>query len=189
MVLKNQWLKLARKLVRTNLHNQHSVEYQQAIESEIYLLEGEYKLIIEKNTMDGIEACLKGLKVALWLGLNRRIIDNLYPILRCAERLGHITVKSKLQEILTFFWKVDKEEAKKELNYLKNQTAENVIELLWDIRQEQENPNWAKIAPSFQDTAAEIWHQGYREASGDKNGKHPLGVKIEDGTFLEPIKR
>jgi hypothetical protein len=161
--------------------------FKLSMESRLNSLEGEYSRL-QKRYDGGLESCLKSLRGAIWLGLNRHIADNLYIISRCAEEMGNTEYNliyfeepdssMNLDDIYKKFISVPKD----------NPIAKKVISMLFTIKKDPSNPiKWIEIAEAFRNESASIWTTWYREATGDEEGEHPFAIEIRARRFLEPI--
>ncbi|MFQ4136368.1 hypothetical protein PGN35_008600 [Nodosilinea sp. PGN35] len=182
---------MARSLVEENLHIGQRAAFQQASLSEIHLLEGECSLLLDSRPDRGIISSLEGLKGALWLGLARRIADNLYNISRCAEQLGDSAIERELKDIFQVLWEPEENRTKKRkltrLNPLNNAVASEVVNLLFDLKKQAAVRSWHQVAYQFNTCSGHIWDVWYREASKGDGGHHPIALLIRSGDFLKPI--
>jgi hypothetical protein len=169
--------------------------FESAMRSRLNSLEGEYSLIIDENPQKSLEFCLEALRGALWLGLNRHIVDNLYTISRCAMSLQNRSIQADLESKFPGLGESSIVDKPDELMYAKfihtpseNKIAKEIICRLFKIRKESDALTcWSDIADRFKEASQEIWNIWYRTATGDKEGKHPFAEAIEAGTFLAPI--
>lgn len=189
----DELIKIARSLIEENLHIGQRAAFQQAALSEIHLLEGERSLVLDSRPDRGIRSSLEGLKGALWLGLSRRIADNLYSISRCAEKLGENAIETELREIFQVLWEPDENRNKKRklvrLNPLNNVVAADVINLLFDLKKQSSLLTWGQVAYRFQACSSHIWDVWYRESSDGGAGSHPIAQLIKSGEFLKSVDR
>jgi hypothetical protein len=171
--------------------------FKLSMESRLNLLKGEYSRLLQSNGYaSSLNSCLESLRGALWLGLNRHIVDNLYTISRCADEMGNteynlmhfdeLDLSMQLIDIHKVFISVPEE----------NLIAQRVISMLYDIgekavkKKATDNPlKWRDVAKEFRDKSASIWTSWYREATGDETGEHPFATEItkQDSRFLDLI--
>ncbi len=181
---------LAEDIVKKYLKGASGEKYNNSMFSEINLLDAEYDLIITKDYSSGLKKCLQGLKGALWLGLNRRIADNLYTVSCFAKLMSNENFESLLRDVFPELWEITGvEKIKQELTFYKeNKTEQEVIELLVSIQKDPKT-TWNKVAQEFNDKSAQIWHRWYQDASGKTEDGHPIGKAIKNGDFLKPLSK
>ncbi|MBD2771436.1 hypothetical protein [Iningainema tapete] len=182
--LPRQASKLADKLAKTDLTAGHSHNFCQAVLSEIYLLDGEYLLLIQDDATNALEYFLKALKGSVYLGLNRRICDALFNISRCAKKLSNFSTKEGLSRV---FKEEDllTESNKNKLNPMSNNTSEKVLDLLCNLWSREDNPTWFQVRGEFSRLAAEIWQGWHRDTSeSGSTTKHPIAERIENESWL-----
>jgi hypothetical protein len=190
----------ATKLVNSHLHEGQKQAFVEAVSSEIYLLEGEYELYANSNYRKALDSSLKGLKGAMWLGLARRMSDNLHNIWQCAQHLEKQSVRESLDFIFGIYLlqsqknsnitknkKFDQLKNEK-FNPLGNNITEHIINILFEIYDSSDKQTWKQVAGQFQKMSSNIWHNWYRESNstGLIDG-HPVGILIDEDNFLKPI--
>lgn len=178
-----QALHFARKLADNDLTTGHSDNFRQAVLSEIHLLQGEYKLLIENNPIEALECFLKALKGSLYLGLNRRICDALFNIHRCSKKLGNFSTKKGLSSVFQGESQLI-ESNKTELNKMGNSTSEKVLNLLCSLWSREDNPTWFQVRDNFSQLAAEIWQGWHLDTKPGTTTKHPIAERIENESWL-----
>lgn len=185
-------ISIARSLVEENLHIGQRSAFQQASLSEIHLLEGERSLLLDNRPDKAIISSLEGLKGALWLGLARRIADNLYNISRCAEQLRDNTIEHELKNVFQVMWEPEENRTRKKkltrLNPLNNAIALDVINLLFDLKKQAATRTWYQVGYRFNTCSSHIWDVWYREISDGDNGHHPIARLITSGEFLKSVE-
>ncbi|MDZ8258443.1 hypothetical protein [Nostoc sp. ChiQUE01b] len=179
-----QAYKLADKLANADLTTGHSQNFREAVLSEIYLLRGEYLLLIQNEPINALVCFLKSLKGSVYLGLNRRICDALFDISRCSKKLGNFSTKEGITRV---FMQEDQltESNKGKLNPTSNRTSEKVLDLLYLLWNREDNPSWFQIQGEFSKLATDIW-QGWHTDTSDPETitKHPIAKRIEDESWL-----
>jgi transcriptional regulator with XRE-family HTH domain len=179
-----QALSFAEKLAKADLTAGHSNNFCQAVLSEIYLLEGEYLLLIKDDATKALERFLEALKGSVYLGLNRRICDALFNISRCSKKLGNFSIKEGLSRV---FKEEDQltESNKSKLNPMSNHTSEKVLDLLCSLWSGEDNPTWFQVRGEFSRLAAETWQGWHRDTSEPgATTKHPIAERIESESWL-----
>lgn len=179
-----QAYKLADKLANADLTTGHSQNFREAVLSEIYLLHGEYLLLIQNEPTNALEYFLKALKGSVYLGLNRRICDALFDISRCSKKLGSFSTKEGITRV---FMQEDQltESNKRKLNPTSNRTSEKVLDLLYFLWNREDNPSWFQIQGEFSKLATDIWQGWHTDTSDHKTiTKHPIAKRIEDESWL-----
>jgi hypothetical protein len=166
-------------------------KFSLSVKSRLNLLKGEHSLIIDKNKEEGLQSCLNALKGALWLGLNRHIVDVLYTISLCTEDLYDREIKEDLEKIFPELWdnvgipglirgRGD------------NKIAKRVVRELLNNRILLDQPRgksvcWNITTEELKTFSANIWNGWYRNATGEPEGEHPFSIEIREGRFLKPI--
>ena len=179
-----QALSFAEKLAKADLTAGHSNNFCQAVLSEVYLLEGEYLLLIKDDATKALERFLEALKGSVYLGLNRRICDALFNISRCSKKLGNFSIKEGL---IRDFKEEDQltESKKSKLNPMSNHTSEKVVDLLCSLWSGEDNPTWFQVRGEFSRLAAETWQGWHRDTSEPgATTKHPIAELIESESWL-----
>ncbi|MFN6439193.1 MAG: hypothetical protein RMY35_020160 [Nostoc sp. DedSLP01] len=183
-----QAFKLAKNLADADLTTGHSQNFREAVLSEIFLLYGEYLLLIENDPTNALEYFLKALKGSVYLGLNKRICDALFDISRCAKKLGNFSTKEGITRV---FVQEDQltESNKGKLNPTSNRTSEKVLDLLCLLWNREDNPSWFQIQSEFSKLAADIWQGWHTDTSNAEIiTKHPIAKRIEDESWLCQIQ-
>ncbi len=180
--------KLADKLAKTDLTAGHSHKFCQSVLSEIYLLDGEYALLIQNDNVSALKCFLKALKGAVYLGLNRRICDALFNISRCSETLGNVSTKKGLSMV---FNKEDQlnESNKDKLNEMKIPTSEKVLDLLSGLWNREDNPTWFHVRDDFSKLAVEIWQEWHLDLDSGATSKHPVAERMENKSWLSQVNK
>ncbi|MEM7555932.1 MAG: hypothetical protein AAF378_17915 [Cyanobacteria bacterium P01_A01_bin.84] len=184
-----QALKLAEKLAKTDLTTGHSYNFRQAVLSEIYLLHGEYLLLIEDNPSQALKNFLSALKGSIYLGLNRRICDSSFNISRCAYKLSNLSCKEGLNWVFKGEDQLIASNQNK-LNPMSNHTSEKVLNLLCNLYSREDNPTWFQVRSEFSTLASQIWQTWHDDTSNfeEKTNKtktiHPIAQRIENQTWL-----
>jgi hypothetical protein len=164
--------------------------FKLSMESRLNSLKGEDSRLQGRHE-DGLKSCLKSLKGALWLGLNRHIADNLYIISRCAEEMGNTEYEiTDFKELNSSIDLNDDIYGKFISDPKNNPIAKKVILMLFNIKNNKNNPlKWREVAQNFRTESANIWTTWYREATGDEEGEHPFATEIraEESKFLQLI--
>ncbi|MEH1923242.1 hypothetical protein [Nostoc sp.] len=181
--LPKQASKFADKLAKTDLTAGHSNNFWQAVLSEIYLLDGEYLLLIQDDVTNALEVFLKALKGAVYLSLNRRICDALFNISRCSDKLSNFSVKEGLSRVFREEDSLTKSNENK-LNPMKNLTSEKVLDLLCKLWSREDNPSWYQVGGEFSQLAAGIWQEWHRDTEPGATTKHPIAELIEKKAWL-----
>ncbi|WP_416212279.1 hypothetical protein [Nostoc sp. DedSLP03] len=179
-----QAYKLADKLANADLTTGHSQNFREAVLSEIYLLHGEYLLLIQNEPLNALICFLKSLKGSVYLGLNRRICDALFDIFRCSKKLGNLSTKEGITRV---FMQEDQltESNKGKLNPTSNRTSEKVLDLLYLLWNREDNPSWFQIQGEFSKLATDIWQGWHTDTSNPETiTKHPIAKRIEDESWL-----
>jgi transcriptional regulator with XRE-family HTH domain len=182
--LSKQALIFAEKIAKADLTSGHSNNFRQAVLSEIYILDGEYLLLIEDEPTKALERFLEALKGSVYLGLNRRICDALFNISRCSTKLSNFSIKEGLSRV----FKEDEqlvEFNKSKLNPMSNHTSEKVLDLLCRLWNGEDNPTWFQVRGEFSRLAAQTWQGWHRDtASPGATTKHPISERIESESWL-----
>ncbi|MBV6625364.1 MAG: hypothetical protein KI793_20950 [Rivularia sp. (in: Bacteria)] len=179
-----QALNLSKKLAKTDLTTGHSDNFCQAVLSEIYLLEGEYLLLLQNDEVIALENFIQALKGSVYLGLNRRIGDSLFNIYRCSEKLGHLSIKEGLSRVFSEEEKLIRVNIKK-LNPMSNHNSEKVLEMLCNLYTREDNPTWFQVRNNFSELAANIWQTWHQDTSENQAVTiHPIAKIIEEGRWL-----
>jgi hypothetical protein len=168
-----------------------------SMSSRLNLLRGEYSLIIKEDREKSLIYCLESLKGALWLGLNRHIVDILYTISQCVKNLNDRRVKDDLEKIFPEFWKESGEITGKNIDDLyrilirskkDNKIAKEVVKGLFDRRDLINGTAcWGDLEQDLINLSASIWNGWYWKALKKKEGEHPFAMKIKSLEFLKPI--
>jgi hypothetical protein len=167
-----------------------SENFELSMRSRLNSLSGEHSFIMEENRQAALVYALQALRGALWLGLNRHTADNLYTIARCAKGLEGIRIKEYLENNFPQLYRNDRSNELFVHSPKDNAIALKVVDLLFDMaKPENENKCWSDVWKKFRDASANIWNTWHRNATGDKNAKHPFAIQIEKMEFLEPIDR
>lgn len=182
--LPRQASKLADKLAKTDLTAGHSHNFCQAVLSEIYLLDGEYLLLIQDDPTKALECFLEALKGAVYLGLNRRICDALFNISRCSNKLGNFSTKEGLSRVFKSEDHYLTESNKNKLNPMSNNTSEKVLDLLCSLWSREDNPTWFQVRAEFSDLAAQTWQGWHLDTKPGATTKHPIAERIESESWL-----
>jgi hypothetical protein len=163
-------------------------DFSSSMYSRLDLLRCEYEFITSEDKGNSLISCLRSLKGALWLGLNRHILDILYTLSLCAKELPKREIKDDLKNIFPELWEKDglPKLVKDRGN---NQVAVKVAEKLISGRDflgksQEKKIYWSSATKELQDFLIETWNDWYQEASGNKEGKHPFVTQIEKQTFL-----
>jgi hypothetical protein len=196
---------------KTRLGVLKKTDFLKSIESRVQLLQAEDLLITSENSGEAIVLCLKALKGALKLGLNRHIMDIIYTIYECTKDLQGREVKD---DLLGIFFELKEEGGVNKLieDGGNNQVASRIanelnsnIQLLINstnearvsdesrvggerrVSGERRVTYWGDTTEQLGEFLMNTWNRWYRDASGDKNGEHPFSVKIKNDEFLKPI--
>ncbi|NWF58146.1 MAG: hypothetical protein HXY43_02195 [Fischerella sp.] len=179
-----QALAFAETLAKADLTTSHSNNFCQAVLSEIYLLNGEYQLLIQNDPTNALECFLKALKGSVYLGLNRRMCDALFNISRCSKKLSNLSIKGGLSKVFKEDDQLTKSN-KSKLNKMSNYTSEKVLDLLCNLWNGEDNPNWFQVQGEFSKLAADTWQGWHRDTSeSGSTTKHPIAKCIESESWL-----
>jgi hypothetical protein len=179
-----QALAFAETLAKADLTTSHSNNFCQAVLSEIYLLNGEYQLLIQNDPTNALECFLKALKGSVYLGLNRRMCDALFNISRCSKKLSNLSIKGGLSKVFKEDDQLTKLN-KSKLNKMSNYTSEKVLDLLCNLWNGEDNPTWFQVQGEFSKLAADTWQGWHRDTSEPgSTTKHPIAKCIESESWL-----
>jgi hypothetical protein len=168
---------------KTELGILNNEKFSDSIKSRLLLLEAESNLIIERKYDESLDLCLKAIEGALWLGLNRHIMDILYIISQFTFRLSERKVKD---DLIIKFPEIFEGKYRKLVNYNNdNQVANKIIEKLLDKKLIiDEEIYWDDTPVKIEDFIIEIWDDLYKEASDNVGGEHPFSKRIRNGSLL-----
>jgi hypothetical protein len=179
---------------KTELGILNDEKFLSSIESRLELLEAESNLIIEEKYNESLDLCLKSMKGALWLGLNRNIMDILYVISQSTFSLD----SRKVQDDLTIkFPEIFNGKHRKLVNSNNdNRIANKFIKelhqhpgLLNEPEKERkiyeyEEIYWDEAPVKVEDFLIKTWNELYKEASEKTEGEHPFSKRIRNGKLL-----
>jgi hypothetical protein len=173
-------------------------KFLSSMKSRLNLLEGEYSLIIKEDREQSLTCCLDSLRGALWLGLNRHIVDILYTISQCVKSLNDRRVKDDFEKIFPEFWKESGEITGGNIDVLykalirspnkDNKIAKEVVKGLFDRRDLMNGiACWGDLEQDLINLSASIWNGWYWKTVKNNEGEHPFAIKIKASEFLKPI--
>jgi hypothetical protein len=181
-----QLLEFAREMAQIGISPYQDEKVQQALLSEVQILEGERLLMLEDNFAEALPHFLDSLKGAMYLSFTRRISDALYNIARCSKRLGSISFAESIDKKFENLSNLDEEERRK-LNPSENTISRLSLELLIKLRHESSSSSWLDVKDQFLVAASSIWQTWHESSNPGAGTKHSISQAIEAESFLGRI--
>lgn len=171
----NQCLAMAHRLIDPFKQGGQRRTFQRGFLSGLNLLEAEIKLQLENDPIEALKCSLEAIRGALFLGLNRRIIDNLRTLSFCATKVGDRFVRPDLEESFApLFSKGGADN--RDVNILNNSTSRQVLDNIFITLSHENNKEatWIKVADRCLDQAKEILNRWHHDAGAPEESEHPL---------------
>ena len=181
-----QALEFSNHLLNKTLNYECKENFKDAIFSETYILEGEYNLLEKNKPSEALVKFFKALKGAIYLGLNRRILDSLFNIYRWCETSDNVSIVS-IKEAIKIFSEQNTNLGNIKNNLLnptENGTSQKALGLLIKLESFEDSIKCSQ--PQVKDEIIKVikdvwngWHTDSEQSTIKDETQHPIADLID----------